>query len=373
MKLKLIAWGLGITTVTTAGLVGLISLVNLPYPMIRRPVSKVAPLLLLPSYIKMDRNYREAIAHVEQADQLIHHISSFDDIKLGEEKVKLAQENLDKLPVWFIGYEPKRYCEMFSCSWQFTIDEFEAARKKIGRMEAIIFQQKNAFDTYQKAENNLQKAKQNYQQAAENEKQSIVSDWQKHLDELQQLPPQTFAASLVSSKLDSYQRDFQSVTGTISGKQRSNTMINAANNFAVSATKLCETPPHSVDKWQECQQLWQKGISRLESISQEDVGYLETQKLLAEYETNSSIVKLRGKTEKESVQALEIAKKDIQKIQEQFANGVEANERQIFISKMQGNIEQLKKVKTGTTAYNEAQNLLKLAQDKVKEASQSIK
>ncbi len=49
MKLKLIAWGLGITTVTTAGLVGLISLVNLPYPMIRRPVSKVAPLLLLPS------------------------------------------------------------------------------------------------------------------------------------------------------------------------------------------------------------------------------------------------------------------------------------------------------------------------------------
>ncbi len=370
MKLKLIAWGLGITTVTTASLVGLISLVNLPYPMIRRPVSKVAPLLLLPSYIEMDHHYREAIAHVEQADQLIHHVSSFDDIKLGEEKVKLAQENLDKLPVWFIGYEPKRYCEIFSCSWQFTVDEFEAARKKIGRMEAIIFQQKNAFNTYQQAETNLQQAKQNYQQATQaKEKETIITSWQQSLDELQQLPPQTFAASLVRSKLESYQRDFQAVTGNMTGKQQTDTMITVAKNFSLSATNLCKNPPHSVDKWEECQQLWQKAISRLETISQEDLGYLETQALLAEYETNSSIVKLRSKAEKESGEALEMAKNEIQNLQEQFANGVEVNQRQLFISKMQGNIEQLKKVETGTTAYNEAQELLSLAQAKVKEAT----
>ncbi|MDJ0729975.1 MAG: hypothetical protein QNJ33_08280 [Crocosphaera sp.] len=370
MKLKLITWGLGITTVTTAGLMGLIYLVNLPYPMIRRPVSKVAPLLLLPSYIKMDHHYREAIAHVEQADQLINHVSSFDDIKLGEEKVKLAQENLDKLPVWFIGYEPKRYCEMFSCSWQFTIDEFETARKQIGRMEAIIFQQKNAFNTYQQAENNLQQAKQKYQQATQPEqKQVIITSWQKSLDELQQLPPQTFAATLVSSKLDGYQRDFQSVTETITEKERTNTMITAAKNFSLSATKLCENPPHSVDKWQECQQLWQQAINRLETISQDDIGYLETQRLLAEYETNSSVVKLRSKAEKESIEALEIAKKSIQNLQEQFANGVEPNERKLFISKMQGNMEQLTKVQTGTTAYEEAQQLLEFAQAKLEEAT----
>ncbi|MDJ0844353.1 hypothetical protein [Crocosphaera sp.] len=369
MKLKLIAWGLGMTTVTTAGLIGLISLVNLPYPMIRRPVSKVAPLLLLPSYIKMDHHYREAIAHVEQADQLIHHVSSFDDIKLGEQKVKLAQENLAQLPVWFIGYEPKRYCEMFSCSWQFTIDEFEAARRKIGRMEAIIFQQKNAFNTYQEAENNLQQAKQNYHQATEREqKQTIITTWQQSLDELQQLPPHTFAANLVSSKLNSYQRDFQSVTGTITEKEKTNTIISAARSFALSATKLCENPPHSSDQWQECQQLWQKAINRLESISQEDQGYLESQELLAEYETNSSVVKLQSKAEKESSQTLEMAKKNIQTLQEQFANGVQPNQRQVFISKMQGNMEQLKQVKAGTTAYEEAQKLLKFAQAKMQEA-----
>ncbi len=370
MKLKLIAWGLGITTVTTAGLVGLISLVNLPYPMIRRPVSKVAPLLLLPSYIEMDHNYREAIAHVEQADQLIHHVSSFDDIILGEQKVKLAQQNLDKLPVWFIGYEPKRYCQMFTCSWDFTIDEFEAARKKIGRMEAIIFQQKNAFNTYQQAEENLQQAKHNYQQAKETEqKQTIITAWQNYLDELKQLPNKTFAATLASTKLDAYQRDFQTVTGTIAGNQKTNTMISAAKNFSLSATNLCQYPTHSDDKWQECQQLLEKAINRLEIISEQDIGYLETQQLLAEYETNYSIVELRIKAEKESIKALEIAKKQIQTIQRNFADGIELNERKIFISEMQGTIEQLRKVKAGTTVYNEAQELLKSAQAKLQEVA----
>ena len=93
----------------------------------------------------MDHHYREAIAHVEQADQLIHHVSSFEDIKLGEKKVKLAQENLDKLPVWFIGYEHQRYCQMFSCSWQFTVDEFEAARKKNRKNGSDYFSKKKCF------------------------------------------------------------------------------------------------------------------------------------------------------------------------------------------------------------------------------------
>ncbi|MGK7940120.1 MAG: hypothetical protein AB4062_08215 [Crocosphaera sp.] len=372
MKLKLIAWGLGITTVTTAGLMGLIYLVNLPYPMIRRPVSKVAPLLLLPSYIQMDHHYREAIAHVEQADQLINNVSSFEDIKLGEEKVKLAQNNLDKLPVWFIGYEPTRYCQMFSCSWNFTIDEFEAARKKIGRMEAIVFQQSNAFKTYQQAEDKLQQAKENYQQAIQLEdKQNSLKNWQNSLDELQQLPPQTFAATLASSKLNSYERDFQLVTGTITGNQRTNTMLTVAKTFSSSSSNLCKNPPHSVDKWQECQTLLQKAISRLETISEQDIGYVEAQALLAEYETNSSVIKLKIKSEKESVELLKTAQKDIQNIQKRFANGVETNDYQNFVSEMQGIMETLKRIQPETTAYKEAQNLLKLAQAKLQEVAKN--
>jgi hypothetical protein len=41
---------------------GMVWFVNLPYPIIRRPVAEAAPILLLPSYISMDNHYRQAIA-----------------------------------------------------------------------------------------------------------------------------------------------------------------------------------------------------------------------------------------------------------------------------------------------------------------------
>ena len=87
------------------GVAGLVGVTNLPYPMIRKPVVEKAPLILLPSYRSMDRNYRQAIANVEQADQLTNQATSKPDIKLAEEKVQVAQTNLDALPVWwFLGY-----------------------------------------------------------------------------------------------------------------------------------------------------------------------------------------------------------------------------------------------------------------------------
>ncbi len=96
------------------GLAGLIWLLNLPYPMIRRPVAKTAPILLLPSYLSMDSNYRQAIAKVEQSDQLVNQATSLADLKLGQEKVIQAQKHLDALPVWFLGYEPRMYQTFFS-------------------------------------------------------------------------------------------------------------------------------------------------------------------------------------------------------------------------------------------------------------------
>ncbi|KAB8315075.1 hypothetical protein SD81_034380 [Tolypothrix campylonemoides VB511288] len=47
--------------------IGVIWVANLPYPVIRRPVARNAPILLLPSYISMENNYREAIAQSADA------------------------------------------------------------------------------------------------------------------------------------------------------------------------------------------------------------------------------------------------------------------------------------------------------------------
>lgn len=129
------------TAGTLIGATAAMWLVNLPYPMIRWPVARTAPILLLPSYISMDYHYRHAIARVEQADQLINSATSAADFVLGEVKVKEAQQHLDALPVWFLGYWPQ-YTYWFG--WQFTLDEFKTARANVGRMEAKLFQEKNA-------------------------------------------------------------------------------------------------------------------------------------------------------------------------------------------------------------------------------------
>ncbi|ACK65016.1 conserved hypothetical protein [Rippkaea orientalis PCC 8801] len=370
MKVKLIAWSIGITSLMVSGLAGLVYVVNLPYPMIRRPVARIAPILLLPSYMEMDRNYREAIAHVEQADQLINSPSSFADITLGETKVQAAQTNLDALPVWFLGYEPKFYCSLFGCSWQFTFDEFQAARMKIGRMDAIVFQQKNAKEQYEKADKLLQTAKQDYQKAANlQQQQAVLIAWQNALDEIEQLPPSTFAATLAKAKLDAYQRDFQQVSGNIGGIVQTNTMIQAAQQFSLAAATTCQNPPHPVEKWQQCAKLWQEAIERLEKVQSDEPGYVEAQALLAQYQTNLGTVEVRLATEAESLNAFEKAQANIQQLQSIFAKGINPDQRNYFISELQGTIDQLQKVQPQTTAYSQAQELLKFADAKLKEVS----
>jgi hypothetical protein len=224
---------------------GLVLLVNLPYPMIRRPVSQVAPILLLPSYISMDRNYRGAIAAVEQADQLVNKATSKSDFELGTDKVKQAQKNLDALPVWFLGYEPQFYCRFFGCVWRFTYDEFETARASVGRMEAKIFQEKNAISELEKSEATVQKAKQDYHKASTPEsKQQAIAGWQKGIDELAAIPEATLAGRTAQTKLKGIQRDFQQTSGLLVGSDRTNNIVAAGRQFAIEATQTCQTPPY---------------------------------------------------------------------------------------------------------------------------------
>ncbi|MFH7027851.1 MAG: hypothetical protein ACHBN1_21260 [Heteroscytonema crispum UTEX LB 1556] len=65
------------------GSAGVVWFINLPYPMIRRPVAEKAPILLLPSFLSMDRSYRGAISSLEQAEQLLNKATSPADIEWG--------------------------------------------------------------------------------------------------------------------------------------------------------------------------------------------------------------------------------------------------------------------------------------------------
>jgi hypothetical protein len=352
-----IAVGLG-------GLSGLIWLLNLPYPMIRRPLAQTAPILLLPSYLTMDRNYRQAIAKVEQADQLVNQATSLADIKLGQEKVKQAQQHLDALPVWFLGYEPQRYGTWFNFGWKFTLDEFESARKTIGRIDAKIFQEINAITKLEEAQKDIQQAQQNYQQAQNSTtKQQAIAAWQAGIDQLNQLPADTLAQEQANASYEAYLRDFRQISGLIADNDRTNKIIAVAQQFHAQAANTCAGSSNSANRWQECVNLLSKAIAILSQVPLEDPGYLETQTLLATYEAKLGEMRIRQQEEESSQQAYESAQFMITNLPKSVAQ----DNRERTAQEILTIINQLEKVKPQTTVYTDALTMIDFAKQKLKQ------
>ncbi len=353
------------TALVLAGSSGLLWAVNLPYPMIRWPVARTAPILLLPSYISMDYHYRQAIARVEQADQLINQTTSPADLTLGEVKLKEAQAHLDALPVWFLGYQPQY---TFWFGWQFTLDEFKTARANVGRMSAKVFQEKNALLQLNQGKQALNAAQQQYQQGqTAADKETALKSWQVAIDQLEQLPPETLAGRTTQTRMASAKRDFELVGGLATTGARTSTLIAAAQQFALAATSAAQNPPHSADEWEESADLWQQAIERLTQVPVADPGYVEAQKFLAKYQRNLGIVRTRKSAEQASVEALQQAKDTIPTMFAASAADDSAVNRNQLIGQLQGIINQLQTVKSGTTAYPEAQQLLASAQKKLEQ------
>lgn len=350
--------------------VGIIAIIiwaaNLPYPVIRRPVAQNAPILLLPSYITIDSNYRQAITAVEQAERLINQATSPADLELGEQKVKAAQQHLDKLPTGFLKDLPEyRYWWYDS---YFSIYGFNTIRKKVGELETKVFQEKNAQILLTDSEQELLKAKQHYQQASTpTDKQLAIADWRSAIDQLEQIPGQTLAGKTVQANLNNYKRDFKEVVGLVAGNERTMTLILVAQQFSWQAAKAAQNPPHSVAKWEQIENLWKEAIQELERISDDDLAaYRKAQELLAQYKANLGQIKIRRQEEADAVKALEKAQSQIQillRITPTNANDVNGNS--LIISQLQGIIYELEKISNGTTPYLEAQQLLLSAQNKL--------
>ncbi|HEY9611379.1 hypothetical protein [Allocoleopsis sp.] len=336
------------TAIFLAGSAGVVWVANLPYPMIRWPVARTAPILLLPSYMSMDYHYRQAIAQVEQADQLVNHATSPADFELGAKKVKAAQKHLDALPVWFLGYWP-RYTFWFG--WQFTLDEFKTARATVGRMDAQLFQEKNAQTQLIQAEQALNTAKQQYQKAQTiAEKQQANASWQAALDKLEQIPPETLAGKQAKTRLKADARDFDKVGGS--------TLIAAAQEFALQAEKVGENPNL---EWEQVQALWQEAINRLKQVSLQDPSYGEAQKLLAEYQTNLGLAQAKRKApdSSNSDKLITAAKQFAFAAAKAGLNPPHtASEWQQVIQLWQQAIDQLQKIQVQDSTYVEAQKLL---------------
>ncbi len=332
---------------------GLITFLNLPYPMIRWPVAKIAPIVLLPSFMEMDHNYRQVVSLVEQSDQLVNQATSAADIKLGSQKVTAAQKSLDKLPVWFLGYYPQMYCQWMTCSWQFTKDEFLQARQNIGRMEAKLFQEDQAMTTFQSAEDWLATAKASYLKLHQS---TAIGDWQKAIDQLEQLPNSTLAYRLAQTKLEAYQRDFQSAASVAVEKRQANTMLDTAKAYATTAAAAAQNPPHPAEVWERAAKQWELAIDRLEQVESDNPGYGEAQILKANYQGALGTVTLRLKQEELSRQSLKIAESLYSELLSQQNQSLPKSVAQ---AKSQQILDTLQEVRSGSTAEAKSNNLKK--------------
>jgi hypothetical protein len=341
--------------------VGIIAVLNLPYAVIRRPVAEEAPILLLPSYISVDHHYRLAINNFEQAQQLIDNATTPADLALGEQKLDQAQISLDAIPLdWVNG---SYYLSYSAYDWSFSPRRFNETRAEAGRLKARVFQEKNAQTAFSQADQSVQVAQQQYSQAETvAERQAVIAQWQTALDQLQQIPAETLAGQSAQQKLLTYERDFQDVSGSTAGDKRAETFLSSAREYSHRAAVQGQNPPHTAEEWQQIAQLWEEAIAQVDRALEDDLsGYAEANKMRAEYQKNLGQIQIRLEAEQTAVSEYEQAQ---QKMTRLLASSEYASHSEMT-SQLQSIIDQLSRVKPGTTVYADAQADLLSAQRKL--------
>lgn len=277
--------------------VGLLYIVNLPYSVIRQPVAEVAPLLLLPSQISIDYNFKQSTNLLEQAEQLIENPTSYEDLDLGQQRLQEAKKHLNAIPLTYedqwVRYNYRWYSQRFS--W----GGFQRLHRQVGQLEAKIFQEKNAQTLLLEAESTLNAAKSQYQQSTTfDDKKKAIATWQSAINKLEEIPSLTLAGRSAEKKFYNYEQELEQVSDLIADQKKVTTVVTSAQEFARQAIQQAQNPPYTVAKWVEIENLWEMAIDELQAISSEESeGYAQTRKLIAEYTTNLGEIRLRRQVE----------------------------------------------------------------------------
>ena len=339
--------------------VGIIYVVNLPYPVIRQPVAKAAPLLLLPSNMAIEANFKKGQSTVEEARQLIENPTSAADLDRGELKLKDGKSALDSIPVWYVADWAEYSRGYWGYGWEFSPAGLQAARVKAGQLEAKVFQEKNAQIALTDAEKDATIAKTQFQSATSPiDKKIAVQNWQASIDLLNQIPSQTMAGRKAQQLANNSARDLKALAGFAVGNEKVTSVIGGAEEFARKAAETGRNPPHSSDRWAETALMWQEAINRLEKITRDDVqSYPEAQKRLAEYKLSLSEVRVRLKNEQESVQAFDNANRNLATLWANLPKYSDDLNRNQAIGSFIAINSDLEKIKDGTTVYLKAQKV----------------
>lgn len=134
-------------------------------------------------------------------------------------------------------------------------------------------------------------------------------------------------------------------------------MVTALKTAAKAANRS-GNPPHPVARWIEIQGLWREAIARLEELPTNSTLQPLAQQKLKDYKANLAAANQRLVKERESQQRLQEAK-DAALIAEARQGVAQSLEHwQLVYATWQMAMKRLKQIPQGTTAYEEAQQLL---------------
>jgi hypothetical protein len=127
---------------------------------------------------------------------------------------------------------------------------------------------------------------------------------------------------------------------------------------ASAAAQMSQNPPFPEAKWSEIAAKWKEAIAGLSAVPPQDFFHPFAQSKIADYERNLSVIELRLKQEKESIDILAQAQEEakIAQVQQGVAQSLDSWE-QAYLS-WSAAVQKLESIPAGTTSYQEAQDLI---------------
>lgn len=339
-----------ITGIVMAIPVAIVAVANLPVAFIRQGVAQNAPVLLIPTYLALEQNFKNGIIALEEARQLIDKPTSIQDIERGHTKLQEAKECINSLPAWFIS-DWDTYYAYYRWYWyhdgRFTPAGFQQARREIGELEGKAFQETNALQALNQTLTGIAQAKSNYLQAtSDTQKRLALQTWQLEVEKLALIPETTLAGRQAQQRMAMVRQELQ----TVAGSDR----LSVAQEYSRRAADMGKNPPHTADKWLQIEQFWLQAIAELEKVPAQDLlNYQSAQKLTAEYKLQLAEVQRRLRAEEKGVKFYEQAQNKVNRL---IAN-TKRMDRLQMIASLREILQDLDKVERGTTVYTQAQEL----------------
>jgi predicted DNA-binding protein YlxM (UPF0122 family) len=127
---------------------------------------------------------------------------------------------------------------------------------------------------------------------------------------------------------------------------------------AARAGYASQNPPLTIAQWQASQQLWREAITRLEAIPTESDFHTFAQKKLPQYEQNLTSINFRIDQEQEAQSNLASAQEAVQTAEQQEETAISLSNWELASVTWQTVTDHLQEIPEGTTAYEQAQELL---------------